>query len=135
MTATNFRDLLAGWLSGDPRFGPVPGDYADADDILALPAIDCPTCKGHGRVGCPGRHDRAHTQMERDALGRRKSINYYYEMHMGHPCPTCTGTGKATVAQLLAWGQAVATNDPGSDDPEYPEDADTYRNRILGVTL
>ena len=136
MTATNFRDLLAGWLSGDPRFGPVLGDYSDADEILAIPAIDCPTCKGSGRIGCPGPSGGgARTQRERDALGLRKGIDYCYGMHMGHPCPACTGTGKATVAQLLAWGSAVAEpiespRFPGDD--KYDDVAD-YRNQILGV--
>lgn len=90
MTATDFRDLLAGWLSGDPRFATLPGDYSDADEILARPVpwVDCPTCDALGWVGGP----------TPDGTGTADT------------CPACTGTGKATVAQLLAWGSAVATN-------------------------
>ena len=138
MTATNFRDLLDPWalfVAGDGRSGL---RVANADQLLARPVpwVDCPTCKGHGRVGCPGPgQSRARTQMERDALGLRKGIDYCYGMHMGHPCPACNGTGKATVAQLLAWGSAVAEpiespRFPGDD--KYDDVAD-YRNQILGV--
>ena len=118
MTATDFRELLAGWLSGDPRFGPVPGDYSDADEILALPAIDCPTC-------CQAPHPR-----------KRGCKFTPRNMMVGwSPCPACHGTGKATVAQLLAWGSAVAQTDPGQEDWSayylaYEAIAD-YRNRIL----
>lgn len=122
MTATNFRDLLAGWLSGDPRFGPVPGDYSDADEILALPVpwVDCPTC-------CQAPHPR-----------KRGCKFTPRNMMVGwSPCPACHGTGKATVAQLLAWGQAAAqpitdwgNYHLGFGDPAV-DAVEDWRNRIL----
>ena len=108
MTATNFRDLL-------DRQRPVETDSgfhllraALPEDLLARPVpwVDCPTCDGE--VLLPGKFGV-------DPLGLKL-------------CPACHGTGKATVAQLLAWGSAVA-QDP-SDPDEIVED---WRNRILGV--
>lgn len=150
MTATNFRDLLAEAVARsfyvmqgglDEETQPVVPNTVDhqvAHNLLARPVpwVDCPACKGSGRIGCPGPSGGgARTQRERDALGLRKGIDYCYGMHMGHPCPTCSGTGKATVAQLLAWGQAIA--DPIdshglSGDDDY-EAVVWYRNRILDV--
>lgn len=112
MTATNFRDLL----NPVQQFRvnrEVAVRYQPTVDILARPVpwVDCPTCKGEG-VEFAGDED-----------------------DIGDGCPTCSGTGKATVAQLLAWGSAVAQTDP-EDWIEFGDQrsaVDGYRNRILGV--
>ena len=114
VTATNFQDLLNPAEHFKASDGMWSTRILDADEILARPVpwVDCPTCNGHQRIRCPGPSGGgAHTQRERDALGLRKGIDYCYGMHLGHPCPTCAGTGKATVAQLLAIGAAVLTAD------------------------
>ena len=119
MTATNFQDLharasarsfyaMSGGLPDAITSDPDAGDHQLAFDILRTPVpwVDCPTCKGEG-VEFAGDED-----------------------DIGDGCPTCAGTGKATVAQLLAWGSAIARIDPRYW-PEYGS-ANTYRNRILG---
>lgn len=113
MTATNFRDLLGPIEHFKASDGMWSTRILDADDLLARPVpwVDCPTCNGEG-VEFAGDEDG-----------------------IGDGCPACTGTGKATVAQLLAWGSAVAEpiespRFPGDD--KYDDVAD-YRNRILGV--
>ena len=113
MTATTFRDLLDPWTLFVADDGHPGLRVANPDEILARPVpwVDCPTCKGEG-VEFAGDED-----------------------DIGDGCPTCSGTGKATVAQLLAWGQAIA--DPIdshglSGDDDY-EAVVWYRNRILDV--
>lgn len=114
MTATNFRDLV------DPieRFKAGDGVWSirfrTAEELLALsvPWVDCPTCDALGWIGgpTPDGTDPADT------------------------CPACSGTGTPSIAQLLAWGQAVADpiDSPGlSGAPDY-EAVVWYRNRILG---
>lgn len=125
MTATNFRDLLAEAVARsfyvmqgglDEETQPVVPNTVDhqvAHNLLARPVpwVDCPTCKGEG-VEFAGDED-----------------------DIGDGCPTCSGTGKATVAQLLAWGSAVA--EP-IESPRFPgddkyDDVVWYHNRILDV--
>lgn len=115
MTANNFRDLLDPWTLFVADDGHSGLRVANPDDLLALPApwVDCPTCDALGWVGGP----------TPDGTGTADT------------CPACSGTGHATVAQLLAWGTAVA-QDLTSEwrDHDFPFDAvDDYRNRILGV--
>jgi len=115
VTATNFQDLLNPAEHFKASDGMWSTRILDADEILARPVpwVDCPTCDALGWVGGP----TGATLVVADT------------------CPTCSGTGKATVAQLLAWGQAIA--DPIdshglSGDDDY-EAVVWYRNRILDV--
>ena len=132
-STTTFRGLLAEAvarsfyaMSGgdpvaftdDPALDPFPGDHQVAFDALRMqvPWVDCPTCAAKGFD--PITANDCGTGL----------IEYL-------TCPTCSGTGKATVAQLLAWGQAIA--DPIdshglSGDDDY-EAVVWYRNRILDV--
>lgn len=115
MTATNFRELLDSYVrfTADDEY---PGlRIAEAAEILARPVpwVDCPTCHGEG-VEFAGDED-----------------------DIGDGCPACTGTGKATVAQLLAWGQAAAqpltdwgNYHLGFGDPAV-DAVEDWRNRIL----
>ena len=116
MTATTFRDLLDPWTLFVADDGHPGLRVANPDQLLAMPVpwVDCPTCDALGWVGGP---TPGATLVVADT------------------CPTCSGTGKATVAQLLAWGQAIA--DPIdshglSGDDDY-EAVVWYRNRILDV--
>lgn len=124
MTATNFQDLharasarsfyaMSGGLPDAITSDPDAGDHQLAFDILRTPVpwVDCPTCKGDREV-----------VVTQDGMGET--------IHCHVQCPACAGTGKATVAQLLAWGSAIARIDPRYW-PEYGS-ANTYRNRILG---
>ena len=117
MTANNFRDLLDPWTLFVADDGHSGLRVANPDDLLALPApwVDCPTCDALGWVGGP----TGDTEVVADIPW----------------CPTCSGTGHPTVAQLLAWGSAVADpiDSPGlSGDDDY-EAVVWYRNRILDV--
>ena len=116
MTANNFRELLAGWLFSALDINPWSLALIGADQLLACSAIDCPTCAAKGFD--PITANDCGTGL----------IEYL-------TCPTCSGTGKATVAQLLAWGSAVAQPLTSEwRDHDFPFDAvDDYRNRILGV--
>lgn len=120
MTATDFRDLLDPWVlfvAGGGRSG-LRGTNPDQLLARSVPWVDCPTCQGKGRVVAFGEEYTG----EVVACGTTQ-------------CPTCTGTGKATVAQLLAWGQAVAQTDP-EDWIEFGDQRSAvtgYRSRILGV--
>lgn len=118
MTANNFRDLLDPWTLFVADDGHSGLRVANPDDLLALPVpwVDCPTC-------CQAPHPR-----------KRGCKFTPRNMMVGwSPCPACHGTGKATVAQLLAWGQAAAQ--PLTSewcDHDFPFEAvDDYRNRIL----
>ena len=85
MSTEQFRDLIVG-----------RGFNADLhpNHILAARCdwIACPTCGGSGRTARP-----------MGPMLRGMFLD---------PCPDCDGTGHPTVAQVLAWGEAVATAMP-----------------------
>ena len=73
--------------------------------------IACPTCDGEGV----------------EFLGDDDDI--------GDACPDCDGTGHPTVAQVLAWGEAVATapHVPGSGGLVPASWAEGYNARLTDI--
>ena len=106
MSTDQFRDLAI--------VANAAGPVEAADDLLAARCdwIACPTCGGSGRTARP-----------MGPMLRGMFLD---------PCPDCDGTGHPTVAQVLAWGEAVATAMPapsieGMIAPVYMEG---YQDRL-----
>ena len=87
--------------------------YDNADDQLAARCdwLACPTCDGEGV----------------EFLGDDDDI--------GDACPDCGGTGHPSVAQVLAWGEAVATapHVPGSGGLVPASWAEGYNARLTDI--
>ena len=80
MTDRSIRDVIARYLSGDARFQPTPGDYTDADEMLALLDI----------------HDDAILDRDCETCGSNEPDAPWIQN-----CPDCDGTGREPVAKVM----------------------------------
>ena len=80
MSDRSIRDVIARYLSGDARFQPTPGDYTDADEMLALLDI----------------HDDAILDRDCETCGSNEPDAPWIQN-----CPDCDGTGRQPVAKVM----------------------------------